>query len=399
MNVRFKLSSFLRRHMSTAALIPPIVHGYIDNLTLTEVSGWMWDPYDPAKRLEFEVAIEAPEETRVIASGTADQLYPSLLDAAGDAKYGFHVAFATPLTARQRNHLVVRPTHIQTPIQRGHKFEGFVDERSNSHVAGWVRNRFDTEERLPFDVLLIAPDGGERLLASSQADLLNPALAQQCIGDGQYGFRVVFNTKLSDPERDAVIVRPAGAATPLPLSPYLVTAFEPIDHIAIDIVNNCNLRCPFCLFDYSETRTTRTMSNATFSGLLPLLPYVRDGNFWLSCLHEPTLNPDFLGFIERVPAQWRRKVMFTTNLAKRMPDAYFESLAGSGISHVNISLESRDPAIFERMRKGARWNIFLENWDRLTAAFALYHHGVPVEPGRDSGAGEVSARRAAALAG
>jgi hypothetical protein len=118
------------------------------------------------------------------------------------------------------------------------------------------------------------------------------------------------------------------------------------------------------------------MAPDTFNNLLPLLPYVRDGNFWLSCLHEPTLNPDFLGFIERIPQQWRRKVMFTTNLAKRMPAEYFESLAGSGVSHINISLESMDPQIFERMRKGAKWPIFKENWDRLVAAWET----VPAPP-------------------
>jgi hypothetical protein len=372
MNMRFEISSFLRRRIgqgSAVAFIPPVIHGYLDELSETQVVGWMWNPYSPKARLRYEVALALPEGDQLIAEGIANQFYPPLHHASvGDACYGFQVEFSKKLTPLQRRHLVVRPILTQRPIARAPEIEGYVDERSTSHVAGWVRNRFDTEERVEFEVVLASPGHPERLLAAGRANLLNLPLAQQSIGDGHYGFRLHFEHPLTEIERDSVIVRPTGNAT-LPLSPYLVTAFEPIDHIAIDIVNNCNLRCPFCLFDYAELKTTRTMSSDTFDALIPLLPYVRDGNFWLSCLHEPTLNPDFLGFIEKIPKQWRRKVMFTSNLAKRMPAAYFETLAASGISHINISLESLDPAIFERMRKGAKWNIFKENWDRLISAW------------------------------
>jgi MoaA/NifB/PqqE/SkfB family radical SAM enzyme len=136
----------------------------------------------------------------------------------------------------------------------------------------------------------------------------------------------------------------------------------------MDIVNNCNLRCPFCVYDYANTRNTRVMSEATFDSALRLIPYVTDGNFWLSCLHEATMHPELMRFIDRIPLQWRRKVMYTTNLARPMPDAYFDALADSGLHHLNISLESLDPEIYERMRKGARWRIFAKNWDRLLQA-------------------------------
>jgi MoaA/NifB/PqqE/SkfB family radical SAM enzyme len=63
-------------------------------------------------------------------------------------------------------------------------------------------------------------------------------------------------------------------------------------------------------------------------------------------------------------------VFFTTNLAKRMRPEYFRFLADGGFANVNISIESLDPAIYERMRKGARHHIFLKNWDALMAALA-----------------------------
>ena len=138
----------------------------------------------------------------------------------------------------------------------------------------------------------------------------------------------------------------------------------------MDIVNNCNLRCPFCLYDYAGTNTTHYMTEQTLASALTLLPYVRDGQFWFSCLHEPTLHPRLMAFIDTVPRAYRRKVFYTTNLAKRMPDSYFAWLAESGLYNINISIESRDPAVYERMRKGARHRIFQENWDKLLAAFA-----------------------------
>ena len=111
------------------------------------------------------------------------------------------------------------------------------------------------------------------------------------------------------------------------------------------------------------------MSEATFESTLRLLPYVTDGNFWLSCLHEATLHPKLIEFIDRVPREYRKKLFFTTNLAKRQQRSFFEALADSGMDHVNISLESLDKGIYEKMRKGARYHIFLENWSLMLDVF------------------------------
>jgi hypothetical protein len=61
--------------------------------------------------------------------------------------------------------------------------------------------------------------------------------------------------------------------------------------IAADIVNNCNLRCPLCLVDYSSVTKTDLMSEETFVGLPTLIRSVPEGGFWLFCLHELTLHP------------------------------------------------------------------------------------------------------------
>ncbi len=354
---------------------PPVpscmIQGYLDERTTRHAAGWMRNLLDPDERLEFEVVVAQPDSTRMITRGRADQFSSTLQKlGVGDGRYGFRIEFPTPLTAGERDHVVVRSAQTGAPLEQAPRFQGYVDERSDHHVAGWVRDLSDPAARVAFEVVLADP-AGEQVLARGRADQPDPALAQLSVGDAAYGFRVLLKEPLSPEERDRLQVRPAGTTTPLELAPSLRTTFEPISHVAMDIVNNCNLRCPFCVYDYSDTRHTRVMSDATFDAALRLIPYVSDGNFWLSCLHEATMHPDLMRLIDRVPAQWRHKVMYTTNLARPMPDRYYAFLADSGLHHLNLSLESLRPEIYERMRKGARWRIFASNWDRLIDALRV----------------------------
>jgi molybdenum cofactor biosynthesis enzyme MoaA len=238
-------------------------------------------------------------------------------------------------------------------------FDGYVDEISRHHVAGWL-----TGPGTPrFRAML---PGGE-LLAQGEADQFK--FGPSHAGQGNHGFFQRFSRTLSEAERAAVLVH-AEDGTLLGRAEALVDAYRPVMLNAMDIVDNCNLRCPFCVYDYSRTFATNTMDEATFESMLRFMPYTLDSNFWFSCLHEPALHPDFAAYLDRVPRDLRRKVFFTTNLAKRMKPEYFRFLADGGFANINISIESLDAAIYERMRKGARQRIFLENWDALVAAFA-----------------------------
>lgn len=345
-----------------------LLQGYIDEITATRVTGWARNGLNAHERIVVEIILALPEGDRVIGQTRAEMIYPPLSDSDfGDGKYGFDFVFETHLTAREIRHMIVRPLGSNTPLERAYVFQGFVDQRSTHHVAGWARNRFDPEERVQVEAVLATPDG-EKILARGIANGFYPGLADQSFGDALNGFSLLYEEPVDDAAREQVFVRPAGA-TPLALSPNLVTNFEWFSHVAMDIVNNCNLRCPFCLFDYTDTNATRFMPEEVFESAIRLAPLVANGGLWLSCLHEPSLHPRFLEFIERVPRKWRRKLTFTTNLAKRMPASYFEALAASGVDHINISIESLDPPVYEKFRKGARWSIFKENWDRMIAAW------------------------------
>ncbi len=382
----------------------PSFQGYVDERSTHHIAGWLRNTADPAERCGYEIVLPGAGGGRVLAAGCADTFSDVLVRVGvGDGRYAFSARFEPPLTEAERDRVEARPAGLAralelapelktappaAPVSPGAPvaaeeappieaapvpgpFLGYIDERSTEHVAGWLRDMGDPGRRVMFEIVLPGvAAGAERVLHRGRADTFSHVLRTVGVGDGFYAFYVLLSEPLTEAERDRLLVRPQGSGHTLQLAPSLRTAFEPISHIAMDIVNNCNIRCPFCVFDYANTKTTKFMSDDTFDAALRLLPYVTDGNFWLSCLHEATLHPRLIEFIERVPAEHRRKLFYTTNLAKRMPRTYFDFLANSGMHHLNISVESLDPAIYERMRKGARHRIFQENWDTLLGAFA-----------------------------
>ena len=244
---------------------------------------------------------------------------------------------------------------------------GWVDEVSRFHIAGWVSDAGAPTVKQPYAVRLA--DTGE-VLAEGGADQFHYASLGQGGGDGTNGFYARFSRPLP-PEALVRLEIVAGAnGQRIERAASVRDEYQPVMFIAGDIVDNCNLRCPFCLYDYSGTHTTHFMTEETIAAALRFLPFVTDGNFWFSCLHEPTLHPKLVAFIDKVPREYRRKIFYTTNLAKRMPPSYYQWLGNSGLHHINVSIESRTLAIYERMRKGARFRIFQESWDALVAALA-----------------------------
>jgi tetratricopeptide (TPR) repeat protein len=242
---------------------------------------------------------------------------------------------------------------------------GFVEELSVLQVCGYAHPMRNTNERVDC-VAVVARSG--RVVGRCAADHFRVGLAGISGGDGRHGFTIRFDSALDAADLEDLQVLCGPQNDVLPRAPALLRDSAPIDVLAMDIVDNCNLRCPFCVYDYAQTRATHFMTEETLEAALQFLPYTLDSNFWFSCLHEPTLHPKLMAFIDRVPWDFRRKIFYTTNLAKRMPPVYFDWLGDAGLHHINISVESLQPALYERMRKGARHRIFQENWDRLIPA-------------------------------
>ena len=147
------------------------------------------------------------------------------------------------------------------------------------------------------------------------------------------------------------------------------------DLIACDITSNCNLRCPFCLNDFRQISGNNFMTRETFKKILPLFDLIKkDGFFYFSCLFEPTLHPDFVELLNLIPDEQRKKVFFTTNLAKKLSEDTLRQLSQSNIHHINISLDSIKPDVFEGLRRGAKFEVFMDNLERLVDIFAKNPH-------------------------
>ncbi len=159
---------------------------------------------------------------------------------------------------------------------------------------------------------------------------------------------------------------------------YQVTAEANLNHdlsrcagIRVDVTGNCNLRCPYCINDFSGIRGNTLMDSMIFERVVRILPLLLpDGELLFSCFFEPTLHPRFLEFLEHVPLEFRRQAAFTTNLGKPLSEQFFEKLSRLELHHINVSLDSLSLEVFEEMRKGARFSVFQQNLDKLVDAFS-----------------------------
>lgn len=136
--------------------------------------------------------------------------------------------------------------------------------------------------------------------------------------------------------------------------------------LLVDIINNCNLRCPFCYNDWTKPVKTKLMDSDTFDKVIELLPLVDRG--FMACNFESTLHPDYLDYFERLP-EGKPYTFITTNLAKKFTDREFERLANTNLDSVTISVDSFKKEVYESLRKGADFDVFLDNLKRISKIF------------------------------
>lgn len=136
--------------------------------------------------------------------------------------------------------------------------------------------------------------------------------------------------------------------------------------MVVDINNNCNIRCIFCINDWTKTRKTTYMDYKTFSKVLELLPLV--GRCFFSCAYEPTLHPNYIEFFKRVP-KTKAYTFITTNLVKKFTQEEFEELSNMNLNSITISLSSFNPKVYEELHRGAKFDAFIDNLERLVAVF------------------------------
>jgi len=196
--------------MDTAIGLAPLYQGYIDERSTHHVKGWLRNLNDSAQRLNYEVVLKKWGRERVLALGTADRYSDTLLQVGvGDGQYALSVKFAAPLSESERDRVFVRPAGsahrlelapalITTPPGFG-PYQGFLDECSTRHVAGWVRDLSDPERRVEIEIVIIQADGREEILERCTADaLIDDVLVALRDHTANYAFYRIFERELTE---------------------------------------------------------------------------------------------------------------------------------------------------------------------------------------------------------
>jgi molybdenum cofactor biosynthesis enzyme MoaA len=253
----------------------------------------------------------------------------------------------------------VGTTHSRQPVYQGH-----IDVAHGGSLKGWAADLNDLSRTLEVEVI-----ASGAIVSRVRADLFRSDLLEHGIGTGHHAYVVDLDLPPGAVRR--VQLKIAGTDHYLTYQGVPEVTLEGgvfIEFVAADVVNNCNLRCPFCVVDYGRVHTTDLMKDQTFSNLTRVLGAVAPQGFWLSCLHEPTLHPRLANLIELIPEEHRTKTWFTTNLARPLATTEFERWTAAGIHHVNVSFDTRDPQLFSYLRKHGRFHVFQENVRRLVTA-------------------------------
>jgi len=135
----------------------------------------------------------------------------------------------------------------------------------------------------------------------------------------------------------------------------------------MDITNNCNIRCRFCINDWSKQGETVYMNSETFNKAIELLPLVSRG--FLSCAFEPIIHPDFINFFKRIPKGTEPYTFITTNLAKKLTAYEILELGNMNLNSITISISSFNPKIYEELHTGAKFDTFINNLEQIVSIF------------------------------
>lgn len=248
---------------------------------------------------------------------------------------------------------------------RSERILAYVDTANRDRITGWAVDVEQPERKLKIEIR-----SGNSVLFETSTGIQRRDLETHFAKAGHSGFHIETlmipraKTTLECSVHVEGLERSAGS--------FVIERVPFLRLISLDVVNTCNLRCPFCLVDYSQPRKTEPMDADNFRRLLPLAEFVPEAGFFLSCLHEPTLHPNFEQLLSMVPRHLGEKFFFTTNLARPLSDETFHAWAASGIRHINVSFDSMKPELVAVLRKFAKWDIFEDNLKRLAAVFRTY---------------------------
>lgn len=144
--------------------------------------------------------------------------------------------------------------------------------------------------------------------------------------------------------------------------------------VFLDTNNKCNLRCLTCAF--SDPRVAQlkmnTMSMELFNGIceqvLPLAEYAT-----LSCLTEPLMTRNFSEYLIRAGDCGVPRLEFVTN-ALLLREEHLDACIQAHLWRLTISVDGSDPATYERIRRGGKFDRLRKNIASVVDRFSRHQY-------------------------
>jgi cyclic pyranopterin phosphate synthase len=140
-----------------------------------------------------------------------------------------------------------------------------------------------------------------------------------------------------------------------------------IDYLRISLIDNCNLRCVYCmpLQGLQFLPKPELLTPAEIEDVVRAAVGVGFHKFRLTG-GEPTLRADLMEIVERLHrVEGVGDLALTTN--GLLLDRLAQPLKAAGLSRINVHLDSLNPATVERQM---RWGNFAQVWQGIMAAEA-----------------------------
>lgn len=130
-------------------------------------------------------------------------------------------------------------------------------------------------------------------------------------------------------------------------------------YIYIDTYNQCNLRCRMCGFSNGVAPAPAFLALDVYKSLAAGL-FEQTRHLILSCAYEPLMNKTFFNYLYIAGAYAIPRITLTTNGTLLFREIS-EKLVQSRLTHLHISADGATKETYERIRQGARFDIFLRN--------------------------------------
>jgi hypothetical protein len=184
------------------------LQGRIERISGSTISGWVWDPEAPDRRVRLELV----EGKTSLKTTVAAEDRPELAQlGCGDGRHGFTIELQQGLLSGGQHTLILRCADtgrelpgspiavrsVQTArVAAGHlevSCRGCVEQTTEIAVLGWIIDCNSTSRRCT-----VGLKEGSHILVEQVASDFRPDLLEAGVGDGRYGFQLLIPVSAFD---------------------------------------------------------------------------------------------------------------------------------------------------------------------------------------------------------